>query len=619
MNYLRRWKRLKIRLSVKGRQLYKKVRLQFKDIEIELYDLNTSLKPWFRGISIILVVLAVGSLVGSIGFELTPEYRYWNEILDLAIVGGFILVFAGRLVFTSRRRALIQNRLVESTLFLLLVLFLGFFSLGEFIPQDLYLLFPYMTGGYDLLVLVTKLYLVVIVFVKLLRATPLLISLQRHPTQVIAGSFLAVIVVGCLLLMLPNTTVNGEGLSFINALFTSTSAVCVTGLIVVDTATHFTFMGQVIILLLIQVGGIGIITFATLFALYISSGLGVGQMTFLKDIVSTDQAHETVATIKRIVGMTLILEILGAAAYYISWSQLLPDTGNRLWFSLFHAVSAFCNAGFSLFSDSLAAPANMLNWGVNITTMSLVIIGGLGFTTLWELIRGNPRKKNPYQRYSMHTRFVLYATAVLVISGTVGFLVLEWSNSLGSYGLPDKLMISAFQSITTRTAGFNTVDIGGLTTSTTVMFLTLMAIGASPASTGGGIKTTTIMVMLLAVWANITGRERVEFNKRTIPYRTVFTALTAFTLAAVGLFIFTFLLTITENMPFIDLLFEEFSAFATVGLSRGVTSALSDWGKLIVASSMFIGRVGSVTLAVAFARREKPRKYRYPEESVIVA
>ncbi len=613
------WKKVYILLLVSARRYYKTFRNEFKDVELELYDANKALQPWFHGLNILLVLLALISLIGAIGFELEPPYTHWNEILDICIISGFLLIYIGRLILTSRRFELIKSRILESVLFLLLSFSLLVYFTGK--PEILVWIESLVgvRNSYQLLVLFTKVYLVLFVVIKLLQATPILLSLQRHPAQVIVGSFLAVILTGTLLLMTPNTTVDGQGLDFIDALFTSTSAVCVTGLIVVDTATHFTFMGQLIILGLIQLGGIGIITFATLFALYISSGLGVGQMTFLRDVVNEDRVGETFSTIKRIVGITLFIEAFGAIGYYFSWTQLLPDSGNRLWFSIFHAISAFCNAGFSLFTNSLADQANALNWGINITTILLIIIGGLGFTTLWELMRGNPRKKIQNRQLSLHTRLVIFATVFLIVGGTAGFLVLEWNQTLSSYSLGNKMMISLFQSVTTRTAGFNSVDIGAMGMSTTIMFLTLMAIGASPASTAGGIKTTTISVILLSVWANVRGKERVEFAKRTIPYRTVFTALTAFTLAAVGLFVFTFLLTITENLPFLDLLFEEFSAFATVGLSRGITASLSDWGKFIVTCSMFIGRVGSVTLAVAFAQRESPKKYRYPEESVIVA
>ncbi|SMO86742.1 Trk-type K+ transport system, membrane component [Gracilimonas mengyeensis] len=360
-------------------------------------------------------------------------------------------------------------------------------------------------------------------------------------------------------------------------------------------------------------------TIATLFALYVSSGLGVGQMSMLKETIGETRTSETFRTIKKIVGITLTVEAIGVLGYYLSWGHMFDDNGTRLFYSVFHAVSAFCNAGFSVFSNSLADEANVLNYGVNITTMFLIVIGGLGFTTFWELIKGNPERKIRTWQFSLHTRIVLIATVVLIVGGTVAFLALEWDGVLAGYATSDKVLISMFQSITTRTAGFNTVDIGSLGVSTVLVFLGLMVIGASPASTAGGMKTTTVSVMLIAVWSTITGKNKVEFAKRTIAKDTVLTAMSVFVLVAACLFIFTFALTLTENLPFMDLLFEEFSAFATVGLSRGITPALTDAGKGIIILSMFIGRVGIVTLALAFAKSRKSTKYTYPTESVIVA
>lgn len=613
------WKRLYITLRVEGRQLYKRYRNAFKDVEVQLYDLNQKLYPYFRGLSIILMVLALVSLIASLGFDLPENYRRLNGYLDIVILLGFASLFLSRLFFTSRRWDLIKSHILEAILFGLLILFTGLYLLGL---QEIVGYLGSLLGiqnTFLALIALTKIYLVLFVVAKFIQAAPILISLQRHPARIIVASFLGIIIFGALLLLMPRATVSGQGLSFIDALFTSTSAVCVTGLIVVDTATHFTTLGQTIILILIQLGGIGIITFATIFAMIVSRSLGMGQMMFLKDVVSEDRAQETFATIKKIVGLTLFVESLGVLGYYYSWTAMFPYAGTRLYHSVFHAVSAFCNAGFSTFSNSLAGEANVLNLGVNITTMLMIVVGGLGFTTIWELVTGNPRRKIQHRKLSVHAKLVLGMTGLLIILGTVAFLTLEWNQTLKGFATGEKVLVSIFQSITTRTAGFNSVDIGALDMSTTVIFLTLMAIGASPASTGGGIKTTTIAVLVLSVISTARGHDRVEFSKKTIPMQTIFTALTAFTLAAISLFVFTLLLTLTEDLPFLDLLFEEFSAFATVGLSRGITSELSDPGRLIVTMSMFIGRVGSVTLALAFAKQIDKRQYKYPKESVIVA
>ena len=613
------FKRYYIKLVVRGRQFLKRYRNEFKGVEVELYDLNLKLRPYFKGMSFFLMILALISLVGSFGFDLSPGYRRLNQYFELTIVLGFFTLFLSRILFTSQRKELIKSHLLEALLFAFLALAALFYLLGLESIFTFWGTLWHIESTFKILVELTKIYLVLLVAAKAIQASPILISLQRHPAQIIVGSFTVLILVGAFLLMMPRTTVDRQGLSFINALFTSTSAVCVTGLIVVDTATHFTTLGQSIILILIQLGGLGIITFATIFAMFISDRLGVGQMMFLRDVLNEDRAQETFDTIKRIIGLTFFVEAVGVAGYYVSWAGLFPDAGNRLYHSLFHAVSAFCNAGFSTFSNSLADTQNALNMGVNITTMAMIVIGGLGFTTIWELVHGNPRRKIRNRKLSIHARLVLITTGILIVLGAAVILGLEWSQTLQGYAPSDKIMVSFFQSVTTRTAGFNTVDIGALSTGTTVIFLTLMAIGASPASTGGGIKTTTIAVLWLTVVATVRGKDRVEFAKKTIPRSTIYTALTAFTLAAGCLFIFTLLLTITEDLAFLDLLFEEFSAFATVGLSRGITGALSDAGKMIITLSMFIGRVGSVTLALAFAKRVDKRQYQYPKESVIVA
>lgn len=616
MRLSNKWKKRLTLWRRRWRDFYRSFKIKYKGIEVELYDINKKVEPYFRYLSVLLLLLAGLSLVLSVGFELTPTYELWNETLEISVIIGFIVLYVGRLILTTEKIELIKYRIFETILFLLIA-FMGFYYLvGKTGGME------HLLGAntpYRVLITVTKISLVLIILVKFIQVTPTLLRLQKHPARLLTLSFLGIILLGAFMLMLPRATVDGQGLSFINALFTSTSAVCVTGLIVVDTATHFTLLGQIIIVVLIQLGGIGIVTFATFFALFITNGLGMGQMNFLRDIVNESRATETLSTIRRIIGLTLTIEFLGALVYFFSWQDLLPDVRQRMWFSIFHAVSAFCNAGFSLFTNSLADQANALNWGVNLTTVILIVMGGLGFTTLWELFRGNAARRVRSRKLSVHSKLVLISTTILIVVGTLLVLGLEWDNTLKGYSTVNKVMISLFQSVTTRTAGFNTIDIGALGISTTIVMMLLMAIGASPASTGGGIKTTTISVLVLSVIANVKGHDRIEFSQKTIPDTIVFKAITAFMLAALSLFLSTLLLTITENLPFTDLLFEEISAYATVGLSRGITAQLSEWGKLIIIVSMFIGRVGSLTLAAAFAKQVEKQNYRYPSESVMVA
>jgi len=620
MKLSNKWKR---RLSVfrsKWRKQMKQLKLGYKGVEVELYDINKKAEPYFRYFSAFLLIVATFSIILSVGFNLTPYYQRLNEKLDIAVILGFVFLFMGRLLLTTRKIDLLKYRLFETILFgFILILGLSYLFNKDAVVQFFSTTFG-ITNAYQMFATFTKVYLVLIILAKFIQITPALFQMQQHPGRILTGSFMGIILIGALMLMLPRTTVDGQGLDFIDALFTSTSAVCVTGLIVVDTATKFTTMGQVIIMILIQLGGIGIVTFATFFALFISSGLGIGQMNFLKDIVQEEKVSETITTIRKIIGLTLGVEFIGAVGYFISWRNTFPDVGERMFYSMFHAVSAFCNAGFALFTNNFADPNNTLNWGVNITTICMIVIGGLGFTTLWEIFLGRRQRHIRHRKYSIHTQLVIKTTAILIIGGTLLILWLEWGNTLQGYSISDKIMISLFQSVTPRTAGFNTIPIDQLTVSTTMVILLLMAIGASPASTGGGIKTTSIAVLFLAVSTTIRGHDRIEYSKKTIPRHIIYTAITALMLAAVSLFVSTMLLTITENKPFMDLLFEEISAYSTVGLSRGITASLTDWGKLIIIFSMFIGRVGSVTVAAAFAeRQEKKRQYQYPAESVIVA
>jgi potassium uptake TrkH family protein len=461
-----------------------------------------------------------------------------------------------------------------------------------------------------------QLYLVLLIAIKFVQVIPEIIAKSQNLARLVLGGFMALILVGAFLLMLPASTVDGLGLSFVNALFTSTSAVCVTGLIVVDTATHLTLFGQTIIMVLIQLGGIGIITFATFLALYLTGGIGVTERSALKNIIQQDDVRAVSSTIKIIVLLTLGIELIGALGYFISWSEEIPDIGARAFFSAFHAVSAFCNAGFSVYTNSLAGPINATAFDINIITMVLIILGGLGFTTIWELLS---RRKGNRKRLTVHSLVVLKMTAILIIGGWILVSVLEWNGVLSPFEAGEKLLVALFQSVTSRTAGFNTIDTGALDISTALIVIVLMSIGAAPSSTAGGLKVTTVYILFVSMLATIQGKKRLEVAHRTIPNDIVFLAISSTFLAFSVLTISTILLVIFEDFSFFDILFEQVSAFMTVGLSRGITAELSDPSKLVLTATMFLGRVGLLTFAVAFATKTDNRNYRYPEESVLVA
>lgn len=610
------WKQKWIRLLRHWRDFKKRANLFFHHVQDDLYEIDQVAQPYLRAFSALLILLVIASLLIPLGFELTPETRQLNQHIERWLLFGFVLNFLVRLVLTSTRKEFVQRRWFEGVLSIFsIVILIDIISPVPIVE----LLFLFAADPETFFVQFLKGYLVFIVIVKFVQYLPELLEDQRNTGRFLVYSFLSLIAAGTLLLMLPGATQDGQGLIFIDALFTATSAVCVTGLIVVDTATHFTLFGELVIMTLFQLGGIGIITFATFLFIFISGGLGVGQMNTLKDMVAEKNTSLVTATLKKVVGFTFLVESVAVVAYYISWNMEFPSQGQRFLFSVFHAISAFCNAGFSLFTNSLADPHNATNWGINITTILLIVLGGFGFTVILEIIQRKSKKKLWRRRLSVHARVVVVTTLVLIAVGTVIILLLEWNNTLEGYSTPDKILLSLFQSVTTRTAGFNTVDTGAMGIPVILGMLILMLIGGSPASTAGGIKTTTFAVLIRSMTMTLHGKKRMEMFKRTIPNMIIFRAMTVILLAVSWISISTIVLTIIEDHVFIDILFEEVSAFATVGLSRGITGDLTSWGKAIIIMSMFVGRVGILTFMAAFARRADNRKYRYPVESIMVS
>ena len=617
MRFPYRWKTKWLELLIKLRRFRKKTNLRLQFIQDDLFDIDEVLRPYFRAFSALLMVFATFSLLIPVSFHLSEEHLRLNNKIEVGLLIGFLASSVVKLIITSDRKNYLRKRWFE----MVFSVFSFFFLIDNAISKVPVFEFLFSVSGSteSHFLRILKGYLILIVIIKAVQYLPELLSRQSNSARFMVNSFLFLITAGTILLMLPGTTVDNQGLDFIDALFTATSAVCVTGLIVVDTATHFTLYGQVIILSLIQLGGLGIITFATFILLFISGGLGVRQLSTLKDLVSEDNTSLAVNTLKRIVGFTLFAEIIGMGLYYIFWTTEFPDNGQRLLFSVFHSISAFCNAGFSLFTNSLADSQNALNPGINLTTVVLIVLGGLGFTVEWELIHRYTNKKYRRRKLSVHSKLVLVTTASLIAFGMGSYLILEWNNTLQGMSVIDKLMVSLFQSVTTRTAGFNSVDIGSIGIPATLVIISLMVIGGSPASTAGGVKTTTFAILFRSIIMTIRGNDRMEIYKRTIPNTIIFRAITVLLLAGGFIAVSTILLSIFEDQSFIDLLFEEVSAIATVGLSRGITSELSSWGKAIITLSMFMGRVGVLTFMVAFAKRVDIQKYQYPEENIMVS
>lgn len=445
-------------------------------------------------------------------------------------------------------------------------------------------------------------------------------SRLARPERVMALGFLALIVLGGALLSLPCAAQNGRSIGLGNALFTATSAVCVTGLVAVDTGTTFSLFGQLVLLLLIQIGGLGFMAFATLTMQLLGRKIGLRDRMLLRESMNTTGLSGLVRLTRWYLLAALVIEGGGAALLAIRFVPLL-GWGKGLYFSLFHAVSAFCNAGFDLFGHFSSLTAFQQEPLVLLTISALIVLGGTGFAVLGEVIHQRFR----WRKLSLHSRLALGMSGVLLVLGMAFFCLTEWQNPAtlgGISGTADKLVNALMQSATMRTAGFNSVELAAMRQSSKLMSVVLMFIGASPASTGGGVKTTTVAVLALTVWSVIRGDADVQMAHRRVPPGLIRRALAIVSISLAMALGGTMLLTLLEGdgRSFLDMMFEAFSAMATVGVSSVGTPNLTTGSKLVLALMMFFGRVGPLTMASALASRQgKNRtKIRYPEEEITI-
>jgi trk system potassium uptake protein TrkH len=449
-------------------------------------------------------------------------------------------------------------------------------------------------------------------------------------------TFAVAIGCGTLLLSLPWASA-GAPLSALDALFTATSATCVTGLVVVDSGTDLSLFGQLVVLSLIQLGGLGIMTYSTLAIILMGKRIRLRDRVVVTSVLSADGGSDLHALMRAIIGMTIAFEAVGAVL--IAWRWPTDSLSSALYAGVFHSISAFCNAGFGLLSDSLESLRGDLV--VNIVIMALFVIGGLGFPVVLELAGFVRPKRRRRQMMSLHTKIVLLVTAGLFLVGTVSVFLLESKHALAGLPLDERITAAAFQALTPRTAGFNTLPTDHLLSSTLFIIILLMIVGGSPGSTAGGIKTTTLGVLLAYFYSRFRGDESVDAFRRTVPPVDLRRAVTIAGLAFMVLCLGLLLLLLAEgavppeeladlanhvepaqNAPhtalFLELMFEATSAFSTVGLTTGVTSSLSAAGRLIIILLMFIGRIGPLTLAVALINRSVRASFRYPEEHILV-
>ncbi|MEX0974266.1 MAG: TrkH family potassium uptake protein [Bacillota bacterium] len=435
------------------------------------------------------------------------------------------------------------------------------------------------------------------------------------PTRLVVLSFALVIMIGTILLMLPVSSKSGASPRLIDAFFTAASAVCVTGLAVVNTAEFWSTFGQAVILALIQIGGLGLMIFATMHALVTGRRIGLRERMLLQEQTGQSRLSGLVSLAKRVIVATLVFELIGA----VILGTVIGRTRNlsfaeSFFQGVFHSVSAFCNAGFDILGDNLMGFQS--NATVILTVSLLIIFGGIGFHVLVDLYVNRFR----WNSLSLHSRLALRMSIILLVVGTVAFGALEWNNpgTLGPQGLKGKVLSAWFQSVTPRTAGFNSILEENLWAPAAFLTVILMFIGASPGGTGGGIKTTTFAVVARMVRASVEGGHDVTLEKRRLPQDVVSKAVAILLLALALVVASTMIVSGIEQKPFLDILFEVTSAFGTVGLSRGLTPTLSEASKLVLICTMFTGRVGPLSLAIALSRQRGNGGVRYPEERVTV-
>ena len=431
--------------------------------------------------------------------------------------------------------------------------------------------------------------------------------LSESPPLILTLGFFILISIGALILSTPFVTRSGNPTNPIDALFVAASASCVTGLSPVNTAEHWNSLGHVVILILIQIGGLGIMTLASIIPLILRKKIGIKSRLILKEQLNIESMEGVIRLFRYVLGFTLVVESLGAILLAI---RFVPTygLGKGIWFSVFHSISAFCNAGFDILGDSIYPLRG--DYLVNITIMSLVIIGGLGFMVTSEIYY-----KKHFKSVSTHSKLVLLTNAGLILVGALGFFILESLKGgvLNSETIGDGVLISFFQSVSARTAGFYSADLSKINDSTAILLISLMFIGGSPGSTAGGIKTTTFVVLILAVISVIKNEKEPIVFKRRISDDTIKKALSIFVISLSIVIFVSFVIAAIEDFAFIDILYETASALGTVGATLGITDKLSEASKILITLCMYLGRIGPMTMALSFGLKSDVRLIRYPE------
>ena len=575
---------------------------------------------------IILSLIAFFAVLYDLGFQQKQSTERGLQNFYSLCLATFFIAFLIKIILQFHKKISRGRRISEFIVFLVLLLI----ALFRFTFFQWY-------ATYDFLVflanpLFINLVFITIFLIEISKYSLNLDKLNVNPPLLFVASFFMLILFGTGLLLLPKATVGG--ISVVDALFTSTSAVCVTGLIVVDTATYFTLFGKIVILMLIQVGGLGVMTFTSFFGFFFKGSYSLENQLFLKDFINEDKLGEIFKTLSKIIFFTLFVELLGALMIFSTLDAgLIDNTTDKIQFAIFHSISAFCNAGFSTLTNGLYEEGFRVNYNLHLIIAFLIVVGGIGFPVIFNFYnylkhvftgaRGQIISRKEYQHaarvVNINTKIIVYTTIILLVSGFVLFFIAEYNHALKGLTWYGKIVTSIFGSVTPRTAGFNTIDMTAMTLPTVLIYLILMWIGASPGSTGGGLKTSTFAVAVLNTISIAKGKDRVEVFRREITNESVRKAFAVILLSflVIGLAVF-FVMLFDPDKRLIKVAFECFSAFSTVGLSLGITGDLSSASKIVVSITMFLGRVGTLTMLIAFIRKVKTLNYRYPDEGIFI-
>ena len=596
-------------------------------VNLFLYDSKEKMLSRLRILSLLISLGAIGTLVYYYGYPQTEESAAWSIGFVKASFGFYVIRYFIRILYDFAPKAFLRRTWFEAVMVgLLIVEGISYNFFDGLLLQELFVRLG-VRGFADFSNLFIQIYFLLIVFVGISRESgSFLPRIKLHPAMIFILSFVLIIMVGTGLLMLPEMTVNG--ISFLDALFTSTSATCVTGLMT-EGISNFTFKGEVVLLILIKIGGLNIIAFGSFLALASRFGLGVKHHSVIEDFVNRDSVVSARGMLGRIIIWSTLIEIVGACLLFVLWLDEVPfaSTGDKVFSSVFHSVSAFNNAGISLFENGLFSDVVKDNFLVHLVLAVLIFFGALGFNSIFDLFtirRLRERLRHPWKQISFSTKIALYFSLILLVIGTVLYFFLEQDKTLDGQGGPGSIITSLFQ-IVNRTSGFASVDYHDMGVPMLVFIMFLMFVGASSSSTGGGIKTSTFAIIWASTMATVRGHKHVQLFKRSISHDLILRAFAVLLFFIFGNLVGIFLLAITEGhilaMPdrgIIDLMFEEVSALGTVGLSTGITSDLSEAGRVIIIISMFVGRVGTLTVAYALGRSVISNKYKYPSGHTMV-